>query len=48
MESLADAYSTACDSSYVCAVCKCGNAHRLKSKLICENTGCLELNLVTE
>ena len=45
VESLADAYNTCGKDSYVCAICKSGNAHRIKTKIICENTGCLDIDL---
>ena len=31
--------------AHVCAICKMGNAYRVKSKLMCENTGCLDIDL---
>jgi hypothetical protein len=29
----------------VCAICKSGNAYRVRTKLMCENTGCLDIDL---
>jgi len=47
-EAQAMAYDTNNNDSYVCAICKSGNAYRVKSKVMCENTGCLELDLKSD
>jgi hypothetical protein len=45
VEAQAAAYDPENTDQYVCALCRNGNVHKLNTKLICQNTGCLDLDL---